>query len=117
MGHINHDDLREMVRKGAITGVDLDPHSVPEFCEICIKAKATRRPFPKESDRRNIKVYGDKVVADVWGPARVESLGGKRFFVCFLDLNTHEERGYFLAKKSDTFDASRYLEATAVENL
>ena len=49
MGHVNHEDLRRMVEKGIITGINLDMSSKAEFCESCIKAKATHKPFPKES--------------------------------------------------------------------
>lgn len=57
MGHINHDDLREMVKEGLVTGIELDFDSKPEFCETCIKAKATRKPFPKKSTTE-YKAYG-----------------------------------------------------------
>ena len=64
MGHVNHKDLRRMVEKGMITGINLDMSSKAEFCESCMKAKATRKPFPKES-KTEYKTYGDKVVSDV----------------------------------------------------
>ena len=64
MGHVNHDDLRRMVEKGMVTGINLDLNSKPEFCEACIKAKATCKPFLKES-KTEYKAYGDKVIADV----------------------------------------------------
>jgi hypothetical protein len=70
MGHVNHDDLRRMVEKGMVTGITLDVSSKAEFCETCIKSKAVRKPFPKES-RTEYKTYGAKVVADVWGPAPI----------------------------------------------
>jgi len=68
MGHVNYDDLRHMVNKGLVTGVELDPNSKPEFCDVCVRAKVTRKPFPKHSTHDGIKAYGDKVVSDVWGP-------------------------------------------------
>jgi len=63
MGHINHDDLRMMVRKGLVTGVELDD-SKPAFCKICVEAKASRLPFPKQSPSEPLKAYGEKVVTD-----------------------------------------------------
>ena len=75
MGHVNHEDLRRMVEKGMVTGLNLDMSSKSGFCETCVKAKATRKPFPKES-KTEYQNYGDKVVADVWGPAPVKSIGG-----------------------------------------
>ena len=46
MGHVNHEDLCQMVEKGMITGINLDMSSKTEFCESCMKAKATHKPFP-----------------------------------------------------------------------
>ena len=98
MGHVNHDDLRHMVEKGMVTGIDLDMSSKPGFCETCVKAKATRKPFLKESVTEH-KTYGDKVVADVWGPAPVKSIRGKEYYLLFKDLFSCKERIYFLKQK------------------
>ena len=111
MGHINHDDLRTMVKDGIVEGIDLDMDSKPDFCEVCVKAKAARKPFPKKSTSERAKAYGDKVSADVWGPAQVESLGGKRYYSLFQDKHSHEERIYFMRQKSETLDYYRRYEA------
>lgn len=102
--HISHDTLRSGVLSGAILGVNLDLDSKPEPCDICVKAKAIRKSFPKESSREGVTNYGDKVVTDVWGPAEVTSLGGANYSVQFLDLASHEVRTYPMKKKSDTFE-------------
>ena len=110
MGHVNHEDLRQMVEKRMVTGINLDMSSKPDFCETCVKAKAPRKPFPKES-KTEYKAYGDKVVTDVWGPAPVRSIGGKEYYVLFQDLFTHEERIYFLKLKSEVFEHYKKYEA------
>ena len=74
-----------MVTSGTVTGVDLDTTMEPEFCEACIKAKAMHQPFLKENFTE-YKAYGDKVVGDVWGPARVMSLGNKSYVFIIKDL-------------------------------
>ena len=110
MGHVNHEDLRKMVKDGMITGIDLDMNSKPEFCEPYIKAKATRKHFPKKSDTK-YENYGDKIVADTWGPAPVESLGRNKYHQIFQDLSSHEERVYFSRQKSAGFDNYKKYEA------
>jgi hypothetical protein len=105
MGHINHDDLRRMVNDGLVTGVELDSHSKPEFCDVCVRAKVARKPFPKHSTHDGIKAYGDKIVSDVWGPAQVRSLGGHDYLNIYHDISTSEERPYFLHRKSEALDA------------
>ena len=69
-----------------VTGIKLDMSSKSGFCEVCVKAKAARKPFPKESITE-YKTYGAKVVADVWGPAPVRSIGGKEYYLLFKDLS------------------------------
>ena len=55
--------------------------------------------------------YGDKVVADTWGPAPIELLGHKRFCQLYQDLSSHEEQVYFNHEKSEGFDNYKKYEA------
>ena len=103
MRQVNHDDLRHMIKQGMVTGIDLDLNSKTEFCEPCIKAKAMRKSFPKESHTK-YKNYGDKVVSDTWGPAPVETIGGKKYLQFYQDLSSHEEQVYFNKLKSESYE-------------
>lgn len=76
-----------MVEKEMVTGINLDVTSKANFCEVCIKAKASHKSFPKES-KIEYKTYSAKVVADVWGPAPDKSLGGKEYFLLQKFSNT-----------------------------
>lgn len=51
--HLNYDYLRDMVRKGLVTGMDVD-ESIPasEQCRACIEAKHRRKPYPQRSFTR-----------------------------------------------------------------
>jgi hypothetical protein len=69
--------------------------------------------FPKKSDTV-YKSYGDKVVADLWGPARVELLGGKKYYFLFKSLNSREEKVYLLQVKSEAFTHYKKYEAWAL---
>jgi hypothetical protein len=44
--------MKHMVKNGMITSLEIDLTSKEEFCEPCAKAKATCKPFPKESSTR-----------------------------------------------------------------
>ena len=110
MGHVNHEDLRCMIDGGMVTGVNLDMSSKPEFCEACIKAKATRKHFPKES-KTEYKSYGDKVMSDVWGPASVQSIRGNHYYNLYQDQSSHEEVVYFMKAKSEAFHNYRNYKA------
>ncbi|GKD50116.1 ribonuclease H-like domain-containing protein, partial [Tanacetum coccineum] len=52
-------------------------------CEICQRAKQTREPFPL-SDHKS-KNLGDLVHLDLWGPYKVTSSEGFRFFLTVVD--------------------------------
>ena len=111
MGHVNHEDLRRMVKEGTVTGIDLDMNSKPEPCSQCIEAKATCLPFPKMSTSNRAKKYGDKIVADLWGPADKASIKGRKYYLAFQDVYSHETHIYFLSRKSDAFENYKIYEA------
>ncbi|GKA28479.1 sodium/hydrogen exchanger 6, partial [Tanacetum coccineum] len=59
-----------------------DNSSVP-MCEVCKRAKQTREPFPL-SDHKS-KTLGKLVHLDLWGPYRVHSREGYRYFLAIVD--------------------------------
>ena len=84
-GHIGTTGLETLHKKGLVTGLDVDETSKPSrFCEACVQVKQTIRPFPKEADGQS-KVPGERTISDVWGPARVESIGGAKYYISFTD--------------------------------
>ena len=97
LGHITPLAIKYAIAKGHITGIQLDPESKPEFCEVCAKAKAAWQPFPKESETRVTK-YGERVHWDLWGPASVQSLSGNSYVAARIDDATRETVLYFQAK-------------------
>nr|GEV25430.1 ribonuclease H-like domain-containing protein [Tanacetum cinerariifolium]GEX75113.1 ribonuclease H-like domain-containing protein [Tanacetum cinerariifolium] len=52
-------------------------------CEVCHKAKQTRKPFPL-NDHKTISLR-DLINLDVWGPYRVTSIEGFRYFLTVVD--------------------------------
>ncbi|PPQ82486.1 hypothetical protein CVT24_005670 [Panaeolus cyanescens] len=74
MGHLNFDYCRKMVKHGMVEGVTVeDVGEKVGLCRECVEAKIARKPFPKAS-QSVFRVYGEKVVADVWGPAAVRNI-------------------------------------------
>ena len=89
--HTNYEYLHKMIKTRMVTGYDLDENSVSEFCKACIKAKMSQKPFPKVSTGEKAQAYGDKVVCDLWEPAKVKALTGECYTMNFQDKYTHEE--------------------------
>jgi hypothetical protein len=109
-GHITHAAIRYAVNQGKILGVEIDPMSKPEFCEVCAKAKSAKQPFPKESETR-AENYGERVHWDLWGPATVKSINGHHYAAARIDDATCETKLYFQSKKSETINSYKRDEA------
>jgi hypothetical protein len=110
LGHISPAAAGDIVRLGMVEGINLDMDSKAKFCVPCARAKAVKRPFPKQRKTRSTG-YGERVFPDVWSPAQVETIGGNEYYVTltpFTDDSKRETKLYIIAKKSDAFNS--YLE-------
>jgi hypothetical protein len=91
LGHVTQGAIQYAVKKGLIEGVKLDSASTPKFCEACMKAKATRQPFPEEMVNCAC-TYGELVHMDLWGPAQTESVAGHLYYISFTDDFSQETK-------------------------
>ena len=71
------------------------------FCEGCIYGKMHRLSFPTASWRAKAPL--ELVHADIWGPTKNSSLGGKWYFLLFVDDYYRMMWVYFMEKKSKVF--------------
>ena len=101
-----------------MTGLKLEPTSDANiFCESCIYAKATCKMVPKAREGERTAEFGDEIHTDVWGPAPVESKGGKRYYITYTDDSTHLMNLYLLAKKSDAYETYKDYDAWCATQL
>ena len=110
LGHINYAAVKHSISTGKVRGIELDSTSDAVFCEACAQAKPHRLPFPEKATNR-AKAYGERIHANVWGPASLASLGGSRYTINFVDDATRWTEISLLHKKSDAFSAYKKLEA------
>ena len=78
---------------------------------MCVYAKATWKPILKTREGERAEVFGGEVHSDVWGPAPVESRGGKRYYVTFIDDKSHLTMLYLLQTKDEVLGAYKQYEA------
>ncbi|KAK9074195.1 hypothetical protein SSX86_006792 [Deinandra increscens subsp. villosa] len=71
-------------------------------CEVCHKAKQHRNPFPL-SDHVS-KQLGELVHLDVWGPYRVSSTEGFKYFLTIVDDYSRAVWIYLLKGKEEVFE-------------
>ena len=105
-GHLGYDTLKQLKKDDSINGLGgLDTSVQREApCEGCAFGKQHRNSFPKHSESRT-KQPLELIHSDVCGPMSVDSVGGSRYFVTFIDdysrytvLYTMKSKGETLAK-------------------
>ncbi|KIK74922.1 hypothetical protein PAXRUDRAFT_101352, partial [Paxillus rubicundulus Ve08.2h10] len=69
LSHIAPAMICEMLSKGMVEGVRLDPlHETMGQCEACEYAKATHKPIGKEHEPKYCPTFSDEVHMDLWDP-------------------------------------------------
>ena len=99
LAHINPEKLRKMFNDGLVKGLKIDGSAELDFCEACQIGKQPKKPFPKKASRT--KKILEIVHSEVCGPMPVKSLGGRRYFVTFIDDFSRFSQLYFMEQKSE----------------
>ncbi|GAU30308.1 hypothetical protein TSUD_385290 [Trifolium subterraneum] len=102
LGHLNFRDLNQMQRKRMVSGLP-DIKVSYEVCEECVQAKQPKSSFSKDAERRT-KDLLEIVYSDVCGPLQVNSLGGNKYFVTFIDNHSRKLWTYLINKKSEVLE-------------
>jgi hypothetical protein len=103
-GHISINAIERLKLDQLVEGLKIDESTIPsQTCEACIQAKQAHRPFPQEAKNRS-EVPGERIMSDVWGPARTESIGHWKYYISFTDDNTRITTAPFMKKKDQSFD-------------
>ncbi|KAM0019556.1 putative RNA-directed DNA polymerase [Helianthus debilis subsp. tardiflorus] len=71
-------------------------------CDVCHRAKQVRVPFPLSEHKS--KFVGDLVHLDLWGPYKVASYDGFKYFLTVVDDYSRSVWCYFLSNKTEVFD-------------
>ncbi|KAL4272870.1 hypothetical protein GQ457_13G029760 [Hibiscus cannabinus] len=80
LGHAGEKSLQILAKQGLLKGAKA---CKLQFCEHCVLGKQKRVKFGTAiHDTKGILDY---VHSDVWGPSKTPSLGGKHYFVTFVD--------------------------------
>ncbi|CAH9088439.1 unnamed protein product [Cuscuta epithymum] len=106
LGHMSDKGLKCLAGKSLIpidTAVALDP------CDHCLAGKQHRASFARKSTKRQAKL--ELVHSDVCGPIEVESNGGSKYFVTFIDDATRKTWVYMLKTKSQVFETFQKFHA------
>ena len=111
LGHVSHDSIRHLIAKGLVEGVELDLESKPTFCSSCEWGKGHRKAITKIREDGDATAVGEEVHSDIWGPASVETINHKEYFISFTDGHSRYTIIYLIRKKSEAFDSYQRYEA------
>ena len=85
LGHLSRRQLNTLVDRELASSVKLSTaFEKLSFCEGCVEGKMQRKPFKSVSHRQS-KLKLELIYSDVCGSLQVESIGGSRYFVTFID--------------------------------
>ncbi|KAJ0808240.1 putative RNA-directed DNA polymerase [Helianthus annuus] len=76
-------------------------------CEICHKSKQVRVPFPLSEHKS--KSVGDLVHLDLWGPYKISSYEGYKYFLTVVDDYSRAVWCYLLKSKTEVFENIKYF--------
>lgn len=80
-------------------------------CLTCAKGKMERLPFPSSESRSSQCL--DLVHSDIAGPMETESIGGKKYYITFIDDFSRKVFVYMLRNKSEAFEKFKIFQAQA----
>ena len=110
LGHLNGQQLNTLVDRGLASGIKLSTTSKLSFCEGCVEGKMQRKPFKSLTHQQSKKKL-ELVHSDVCEPLQVESIGGSRYFVTFIDDYSRCVSVHFIKHKTEVFEKFKLFEA------
>ena len=112
MGHIAPSAARRLAEQGLVSGLKFDlSKDEPTFCESCVYAKATRKPIAKARQGERATEFAQEVHTDLWGPAPMQTINGRRYYISFTDDKTRLTYLHLLRQKSEAFGAYKDFES------
>ena len=111
LGHVNAKYLIDLSQREMVTGMKLPKEAQLSFCEGCVEGKMHRQPFKSVGESHHSSRKLQLVHSDVCGPMD-KSLGGKRYFVSFIDDYSRCCAVYFINNKSEVFEKFKEFEAS-----
>jgi hypothetical protein len=109
LGHVNYDTLRRLIHLDYLPKFNINPNNK---CETCIESKLTKVPF--HLVERSTEPL-DLIHSDICDLKFVQTRGGKKYFITFIDDCTRYCYVYLLKSKDEAIDMFKHYK-NEVEN-
>ncbi|KAL4035835.1 hypothetical protein IC575_004542 [Cucumis melo] len=98
LGHVNFNSLRRLINMNLIPKFTFD---TSHRCEVCVESKMTKAPF--HSTKRMTKPL-ELIHSDICDLKFVQTRGGKKYFITFIDDCTRYCYVYLLKSKDEAVE-------------
>ena len=98
LAHMSEKGLQILAKQSLIL---IAKEKSPNPCDYCLFGKLHRVSFQKNSTQKLEKL--ELVYSDVCGPIEIDSLGGNKYFVTFIDDASQKTWVYLLHPKGQIF--------------
>jgi len=98
-GHLNFKDLCLLKNQNMVEGLP-ELEAPGDVCKECVECKQTKRSFCKFVPQRAAEKL-DLVYSDIGGPIQVETYGGNRYIITFIDDLSRKMWVYLLKRKNE----------------
>ena len=103
-GHLGMHNVNKLMDGDMVKGMDsVNDGGNDSVCEGCVMGKQHRNEYPKGVAKRATEPF-ELVHSDVCGPMSVNSIGGSRFFVTFIDDYSRYTHVYFIKSKDQVLE-------------
>jgi hypothetical protein len=104
IGHVNLQCLKLIEKQNLVGGLPKfgREEAMSKPCETCQLGKQARHPFPVQTTHVSSKPL-EMIHSDVWS-TKIESIGGCKYYVSFIDDHTRKVWVYFMKHKVKCFN-------------
>lgn len=107
LGHFHIRGMQRMIASEAVKGMPY-LHFSTKTCSGCQVGKHARTKIPKEATHHASRIM-ELVHSDVCGPFKINSTGGAKYFVTFVDDFSRKLWIYFISQKSQVLEKFRHF--------
>ena len=105
--------MNELAKREIASGIKIPKTGKISFCDGCVEGKMHRKPFKSVGEIRSTIIL-HLVHSDVCGPMHTESIGGKKYFVIFIDDYSKCCSVCFMKRKSEVLEKFKEFETDAM---
>jgi histone deacetylase 1/2 len=106
LGHPSFEVVRRVISEHNLScSSEVNKETV---CDACQQAKSHQLPYPVSTSKSSAPL--ELIFSDVWGPA-IDSFGGKKYYVSFIDDYSKFTWIYLLRYKSEVFKYFREFQS------